>query len=146
MIQKMSEVKIKRKAIKIGILGDSCVGKTQICYTLMNIEYDQNVLATIGVDKLETYLKLINGEEIKLILWDTTGVERFHSIALKSLKTANGAIIVFDLTQRKSFENVVYWLKQINEYVNSNIPLVLFGNKCDIDKWEVSKEEVLKFC
>ena len=142
----MSEGKIKRNAIKIALLGDSMVGKTAICNTFMNIEFNDSNLSTIGVEKLESQITLKNGEEIKLILWDTAGQERFRSVALKSIKTAQGVVIVFDLTKKTSFENVVNWLKQINENLN-NVSLVLFGNKCDIEetKWEVSKDEVLQF-
>ena len=143
----MSEEKIKRNAIKIAMLGDSMVGKTAICNTFMNIEFNDSNLSTIGVEKLESQLTLKNGEEIKLIIWDTAGQERFRSIALKSIKTAQGVVIVFDLTKKSTFNNVVNWLKQINDNLNSNVSLVLFGNKCDIEegKWEVNKEEVLKF-
>ena len=143
----MSEEKIKRNAIKIAMLGDSMVGKTAICNTFMNIEFNDSNLSTIGVEKLESQITLKNGEEIKLIIWDTAGQERFRSIALKSIKTAQGVVIVFDLTKKSTFNNVVNWLKQINDNLNSNVSLVLFGNKCDIEegKWEVNKEEVLKF-
>ena len=143
----MSEEKIKRNAIKIAMLGDSMVGKTAICNTFMNIEFNDSNLSTIGVEKLESQFTLKNGEEIKLIIWDTAGQERFRSVALKSIKTAQGVVIVFDLTKKSTFNNVVNWLKQINDNLNSNVSLVLFGNKCDIEegKWEVNKEEVLKF-
>ena len=143
----MSQEKIKRNAIKIAMLGDSMVGKTAICNTFMNIEFDDSNLSTIGVEKLESQLTLKNGEEIKLIIWDTAGQERFRSVALKSIKTAQGVVIVFDLTKKNTFNNVVSWLKQVNDNLNSNVSLVLFGNKCDIeeDKWEVNKDEVLKF-
>ena len=143
----MSEEKIKRNAIKIAMLGDSMVGKTAICNTFMNIEFNDSNLSTIGVEKLESQLTLKNGEEIKLIIWDTAGQERFRSVALKSIKTAQGVVIVFDLTKKSTFNNVVNWLKQINDNLNSNVSLVLFGNKCDMEeeKWEVNKEEVLKF-
>ena len=142
----MAEKKIKRNAIKIAMLGDSMVGKTAICNTFMNIEFNDNNLSTIGMEKLESQMTLNNGEEIKLIIWDTAGQERFRSIALKSIKTAQGVVIVFDLTQKRTFLNVVNWLKEINEKLN-NVCIVLFGNKCDIDenKWEVSKDEVMKF-
>ena len=121
-------------------------GKTAICNTFMNIEFNDNNLSTIGMEKLESQMTLNNGEEIKLIIWDTAGQERFRSIALKSIKTAQGVVIVFDLTQKRTFLNVVNWLKEINEKLN-NVCIVLFGNKCDIDenKWEVSKDEVMKF-
>ena len=142
----MSEGKIKRNAIKVAMLGDSMVGKTAICNTFMNIEFNDSNLSTIGVEKLESQITLKNGEEIKLILWDTAGQERFRSIALKSIKTAQGVVIVFDLTKKITFDNVVNWLKQIDENLN-NVSLVLFGNKCDIEKekWEVTEEEVLQF-
>ena len=142
----MAEKKIKRNAIKIAMLGDSMVGKTAICNTFMNIEFNDNNLSTIGMEKLESQMTLKNGEEIKLIIWDTAGQERFRSIALKSIKTAQGVVIVFDLTQKRTFLNVVNWLKEINEKLN-DVCIVLFGNKCDIDedKWEVSKDEVMKF-
>ena len=143
----MSEGKIKRNAIKIAMLGDSMVGKTAICNTFMNIEFNDNNLSTIGLEKLESQITLKNGEEIKLIIWDTAGQERFRSIALKSIKTAQGVVLVFDLTKKTTFDNVVNWLKQINDNLSSNVSLVLFGNKCDIEeeKWEISKDEILKF-
>ena len=142
----MSENKIKRNAIKVAMLGDSMVGKTAICNAFMNIEFNNTALSTIGMEKLETQMKLKNGEEIKLIIWDTAGQERFRSIALKSIKTAQGVVVVFDLTQKKTFMNVVNWLSQVKENL-SNASVVLFGNKCDFneDKWEVTREEALNF-
>ena len=142
----MKEDNIKRRVIKIGMLGDSAVGKTAICQTYMNIEFTGEVLSTIGVDKLESLVTLKNGKEIKLILWDTAGQERFHSVALKSIKTVHGVAIVFDLTKKESFNNVSNWLDDIKENLN-DVSIVIFGNKCDLDKstWEVKKEEIQKF-
>jgi small GTP-binding protein len=142
----MKENKIKRNAIKIAMLGDSKVGKTAICQTFMNIEFCENNLSTIGIEKLESSIKLRNGEEIKLILWDTAGQERFHSIALNSIKTAQGVAVVFDFANRQSFENVTKWLNEIKENLN-NVCVVLFGNKCDLpeEEWKVKREEAQKF-
>ena len=142
----MKEDNIKRRVIKIGMLGDSAVGKTAICQTYMNIEFTGEFLSTIGVDKLESLVKLKNWKEIKLILWDTAGQERFHSVALKSIKTVHGVAIVFDLTKKESFNNVSSWLDDIKENLN-DVSIVIFGNKCDLDKstWEVKKEEIQKF-
>ena len=141
----MKEDNIKRRVIKIGMLGDSAVGKTAICQTYMNIEFTGEVLSTIGVDKLESLVTLKNGKEIKLILWDTAGQERFHSVALKSIKTVHGVAIVFDLTKKESFNNVSSWLDDIKENLN-DVSIVIFGNKCNLDKsmWEVKKEEIKK--
>lgn len=142
----MSEKKIRRNAIKVAMLGDSQVGKTAICNSFMNLEFQDSSLSTIGMEKLESQVKLKNGEEIKLIIWDTAGQERFHSIALKTIRTVQGVVVVFDLTKKKTFENVVIWLTDIKENV-SNATIVLFGNKCDIDEstWEVTREEAAKF-
>ena len=138
--------KISLKAIKIGLLGDSKVGKTAICNSLLNIEFNQDMLSTIGSDKLETKFSLKNGNEIKLILWDTAGQERFRSIALKAIKAVQGIVVVFDVTEKSSFENVGLWLEEIKENLQ-NPCLVLFGNKIDLeeDKWQVTTEEAKKY-
>ena len=142
----MTDNKISVKAIKVALLGDSSVGKTAICNSLMNIEFSQDMLSTIGSDKLETKFPLKNGNEIKLILWDTAGQERFRSVALKAIKAVQGIVVVFDVTLRKSFENIDSWLEEIkNNFTNPS--LVLFGNKVDMDKekWEVTKEEAEQY-
>ena len=77
--------------------GPSGKGKTAVCNSLMNIEFAEDMLSTIGSDRLETKFPLKNGQNIKLVLWDTAGQERFRSVALNALKAAQGVIIVFDL-------------------------------------------------
>ena len=74
----MEENNIEVKIIKIALLGDSCVGKTWICKSFMGMIFGEDDLATIGTDKFEKKIKLENGKEIKLIIWDTAGVERFR--------------------------------------------------------------------
>jgi len=140
------EKKINLKALKIGLLGDTTVGKTAICNSLLNIEFNQDMLSTIGSDKLETKFSLENGKEIKLILWDTAGQERFRAIALKAIKAVQGIVVVFDYTKRSSFESIDNWLEAIKENFQ-NPCLVLFGNKADIEKdqWQVSTEEAKKY-
>ena len=105
----------KISCIKIAVLGDSHTGKTSIFGSFMGMEFCQEILATIGTDKLERRFSLKNGEEIKLVLWDTAGQERFRSIALKSVRNAQGVVLVFDLTSRKSFENINVWLQKLKK-------------------------------
>jgi small GTP-binding protein len=138
--------KVALKAIKIGLLGDSQVGKTALCRALMNYDFDPEIISTIGNIKLETRFELKNGNEIKLILWDSAGQERFRSVALNTLKAVKGIILVFDVTLKASFDNVNSWLNEISENLNDPC-LVLFGNKIDRDKneWEVTQEEAKKF-
>ena len=140
---KMEENEILPKAIKLVFLGDSAVGKTSLCNSILHLEFTGDVLETIGTEKLETKFTLQNGRDIRLILWDTAGQERFHSFALSPVKVCHGIIFVFELTSRKSFENINVWLDLVKE-IYKNQKMVLFGNKADIDKskWQVTREEV----
>ena len=133
------------KFIKLSLLGDQYVGKTCICGSFLNLEFINDTLATIGKDKMDASMIMDDGEEIKLVIWDTAGQERFHSVALSSIRNSQGIIVVFDVTSRKSFNNVIKWLNQINEKTKT-ASIVLFGNKCDMtEKREVTKEEAEKF-
>ena len=131
--------------IKIGLLGDSNVGKTSICNTFSGDE-SCDCLITIGTDKFEKKIKLENGEEIKLIFWDTPGAERFRSTAFKIMKGFQGIFLVFDVTSKDSFNQINIWLDEIKEYCLNPI-LVLLGNKIDKveERWNLSKEEIDNF-
>ena len=140
----MEDKKINLSAIKVGLLGDSSVGKTAICNSLMNIEFAEDMLSTIGSDRLETKFPLKNGQNIKLVLWDTAGQERFRSVALNALKAAQGVIIVFDVTNKASFENIGNWLQEIKDNL-ANPNLVLFGNKADLPDRQVTESDARKY-
>ena len=142
----MADDNVSLKAIKIGLLGDSMVGKSTIVTKFINLDYTENLLATIGSDKYDTKFKLENGKTIKLIIWDTAGQERFRSMALQALKAVHGIILVFDLTNKESFDNINNWLETIKESLN-NPNLILFGNKADEDqkKWQITREEAERF-
>jgi len=108
------------------------------------LDFEENTLSTVGSNKSETKYKLEDGKEIKLFLFDTAGQERFRSIALKSVKNSQGVMLVFDVTNKKSFESLVKWLEDIKEEDN-NFSMILFGNKCDLPNREVSEEEAENF-
>ena len=93
------------------MIGDSSVGKTRLIRNVVDLEFQEDLLATIGIDKIETKITLKNGENIKLILWDIAGKERFLSIDLKPDKNSDGVIINFALNNKIFFENVIYWLR-----------------------------------
>ena len=137
---------IERKCIKVAMLGDSTVGKTSICYVFINIEFQDNILSTIGQEKIESNMKMEDGKEMKLVIWDTAGQERFRSMAFNVCKKAQGIVVVFDVGKRKTFENVTKWLDTIKENFN-NPAIVLFGNKCDLkpEERQVSIEEAQNF-
>ena len=136
---------IKRTAISISLLGESTVGKTCINNVFLGIEFLEEHLTTVGLEKMNAVITIESGEKIKLKIWDTAGQERFRSISSNSLKSSQGAIVVFDLTNRETFEKVTDWLKQIREY-STKIVIGLFGNKSDLEGREVSQEEIDKLC
>ena len=100
----------------------------------------------VGIEKLSASIKTEDGFDLKLKLWDTAGQERFKSVSVKNLRYSQAAIVVFDLTNKESFDKVSYWSKEIRE--NSDImPIGLFGNKSDLtEKRVVSQEEIDELC
>jgi len=141
----MSTNDIKMKTLKLAFLGDSAVGKTTIIETYMDVEFNEDFISTIGWDRKKTSIILDDGKEMELSIWDTAGQERYHSVAVKVIKQVQGIIIVFDVTKKESFKNVVDWLQVIDDNF-TDVSLILFGNKCDLeDKREVTEEEAIKF-
>ena len=139
----MAENNIEVTALKLGLLGDSAVGKTAICQTFLGIEFKEDNISTIGAEKMDKKIILKNGKEIKLILWDTAGEERFRAAALKAIRTVQGIALVFDVTEKKSFDSINNWLEEIKDNFQ-NPSLVLLGNKIDMgkEKWQVTQEEI----
>ena len=142
----MNEVKNKLKAIRIGLLGDTFVGKNSLSKVFSGLEFTLDNIAILGCEKFEVQLVLKNGEKIKIVLWDTAGQERFKSAALQTVKNVHGIIFVFDVTNKESFNNISNWMKDAEENTNAKF-FVLFGNKADMpkEKWEINSEEVIKF-
>ena len=140
----MSKNDIKIKAIKLAFLGDSAVGKTTIIETYLGVEFNEDFISTIGWDKKKTKITLENGEEMELTIWDTAGQERYHSVAIKVIKQVQGIIVVFDVTKRETFISVVDWLQVIDDNF-TDVSIILFGNKCDLeDNRQVTEEEAVK--
>jgi len=133
-----------REVIRITLLGNYEVGKTTLRNVFLDIDFSENILSTVGINKVDTKFKLNDGKEIKLIIWDTAGQERFHSIAITSVKNSQGIILVYDITNRKSFEDLNMWINDINN-ATDKASIILFGNKCDLQNREVSKEEAEQF-
>ena len=137
---------VKRTAISISIFGETAVGKTCICSTFLGLEFRGEHLTTVGIEKMCSSITTEDGEELKLKLWDTAGQERFKSVSVKNLRYSQAAIVVFDLTEKESFEKVTDWLKEIREF-SDKMPVGLFGNKSDlVDKRVVTQEEINDLC
>jgi len=113
------------------LIGDSGVGKSCLLLRFADDTYTESYISTIGVDfKIRTIQ--LDGKTIKLQIWDTAGQERFRTITSSYYRGANGIIVVYDVTDQVSFNNVKQWLQEIDRYACENLNKLLVGNKCDL--------------
>ena len=128
--------------IKILTLGYTTVGKTSVVLRFSEDKFVENQFATIGIDFKTKYIK-IGDASVKVFFWDTAGQEKFQNIAKQYYKGANGVLLMYDITNRKTFERINFWLKEIKEHNKiEDLFVCLVGNKLDLeDKREVSTEE-----
>ena len=135
----------KKKIYKILLLGDMAVGKTSIIQMYTKKKVPEKHITTIGIDYATKKQKLKNGTEINFQIWDTAGQERFNSLTKQLYKSAQGLILVYDITSIKSFENINKWIETIKNE-NNNVKLLLVGNKIDLNNQrEVNFDKIKKF-
>lgn len=140
-IYDMSEESDTNFSVKIVIVGDSGVGKSNILNRYVNNKYEEDNVATVGVELCKK-LYMVNNTEIKLQIWDTAGQERFYSIPQTYFKGAKGAIIVYDISNKESYKHIDNWIKIIYENCGTTITIIVCGNKSDKDlAREVEYEE-----
>jgi small GTP-binding protein len=117
---------------KVLLLGDSTVGKTCFLLRYCDKTFEDAHLTTVGLDYRLKSMVLKNGKNVKLQIWDTAGQDRFRAITKNYYKGANGIILIYDVTNLQSYENVKNWIAQIKESANQNVIIYLVGNKIDI--------------
>ncbi|CAN6268762.1 unnamed protein product, partial [Urochloa humidicola] len=128
---------------KLLLIGDSGVGKSCLLLRFADDSYLDSYISTIGVDfKIRTVEQ--DGKTIKLQIWDTAGQERFRTITSSYYRGAHGIIIVYDVTDQESFNNVKQWLNEIDRYASDNVNKLLVGNKCDLTANKVVSYEAGK--
>ncbi|VDN97158.1 unnamed protein product [Rodentolepis nana] len=135
------------KPIKILFVGDSSVGKTSIMKRFADEKFDDSIAPTIGVDFMPSKIE-IDGITYSLSFWDTAGAEANGMTALQPLfyRNAEGVLLVYDVTNRDSFENIKNWDENVGYYANNpNIIKMLVGNKIDLVERAVRKEEAREF-
>lgn len=129
---------------KLLLIGDSGVGKTCMLFSYVDGAYSPTYISTIGIDfKIKTIE--IGGKKIKLQIWDTAGQERFHTITMSYYRGAMGIMLVYDITARKSFENISRWLGNIHQHASETVEVIIVANKSDmVDRRSVTQEEGLE--
>lgn len=131
---------------KIVLIGDCGTGKTCIVQRLKSGNFIERHGNTIGVDfSMKTLV--IDGKKVKLQIWDTAGQERFRTITQSYYRSANGVIIVYDITKRSTFLSLQKWIEEVRRYTSSTSILLLIGNKCDLkSQTEVEFAEAEAMC
>ncbi|XP_074837247.1 ras-related protein Rab-13 [Carettochelys insculpta] len=129
---------------KLLLIGDSGVGKTCLVIRFAERSFAGTYISTIGIDfKIRTVE--VEGKKVKLQVWDTAGQERFKTITTAYYRGAMGIILVYDITDERSFENIQNWMKSIKENASAGVERLLLGNKCDMEsKRKVPRERAEK--
>jgi len=116
--------------IDIALIGDSGVGKTCLLLRFVDETYTESYITTIGVD-YKSKLTTINGESVRLNIWDTAGHERFRTITSTYFRNAQGIIFVYDVTDATSYKNLNIWFQESDRYAGESVKRLLVGNKSD---------------
>ncbi|CAA7404582.1 unnamed protein product [Spirodela intermedia] len=116
---------------KVVLIGDSGVGKSNLLSRFTRNEFCLESKSTIGVEFATRTLR-VEGKVIKAQIWDTAGQERYRAITSAYYRGAYGALLVYDVTKPTTFENVSRWLKELRDHADSNIVIMLIGNKTDL--------------
>ncbi|KAI3403997.1 SEC4 [Candida oxycetoniae] len=127
--------------MKLLLVGDSGVGKSCLLLRFVEDKFNPSFITTIGIDfKIRTIES--KGKKIKLQVWDTAGQERFRTITTAYYRGAMGIILIYDVTDARSFENVQNWFQTVSQHANEEAQIFLVGNKCDdVENRQVSKEQ-----
>ncbi|XP_040989156.1 ras-related protein RABA1b-like [Juglans microcarpa x Juglans regia] len=116
---------------KVVLIGDSGVGKSNLLSRFTKNEFNLESKSTIGVEFATRTLN-VDGKVIKAQIWDTAGQERYRAITSAYYRGAVGALLVYDITRHATFENADRWLKELRGHTDSNIIVMLAGNKSDL--------------
>jgi Ras-related protein Rab-6A len=131
--------------LKLIVVGNQGTGKSCILNRFINNSFDENYQATIGLD-FHSKNVTIHNQDIRLILYDTAGQEKFRSLIPMYIREAQIILLIYDITNKDSFDSIPNWMEEISEVKNNDIIYVLVGNKIDLEKQRaVSFEEGKKF-
>ena len=127
--------------IKLLLIGNAYVGKTLIVQKFIDNSFSKSTVSTIGVD-LQSKIIDISGKKVKYLIWDTAGEDRMKTMTYSYYRGCHVILVVYDVTERKSFQNVTTWVECIDKFAKSNVLKILVGNKTDLeDKRVITTEE-----
>ncbi|KAJ8544026.1 hypothetical protein K7X08_025644 [Anisodus acutangulus] len=130
---------------KVVLIGDSAVGKSQILARFARNEFSLDSKATIGVE-FQTRTLVIQHKSVKAQIWDTAGQERYRAVTSAYYRGAVGALLVYDITKRQTFDHIPRWLEELRAHADKNIVIMLVGNKTDLeDQRAVPTEDAKEF-
>ncbi|EPZ34905.1 ras-domain-containing protein [Rozella allomycis CSF55] len=140
-MESKSNLQHSLRKYKFVFLGEQSVGKTSLITRFMYNTFDQTYQATIGIDFLSKTVYLEN-RTLRLQLWDTAGQERFRSLIPSYIRDSSVAVVLYDVTNRKSFESTNRWIDDVRAERGDDVIIILIGNKIDIeDKRQVTTDE-----
>jgi len=121
-------------ACKIALIGESGVGKSSIILRFSKNEFNEDTLATTGGSFTTETIELKKDQRLKILLWDTMGEEKYRSLAKIFYQKSSAVILVYDVTNIKSFKNLKdFWYKEVKQNTSSDIIFAVAGNKNDLD-------------
>ena len=126
---------------KINLIGDTKVGKTNILSKYINNKFDKNSKQTIGVE-LGIRIFKRKGYSCKMQIWDTAGHKRYKSITEAYYKGSKCAFVVYDITQKSTFDKIDEYIKDLKSVTDNNVSIIILGNKCDLEnERQITKEQ-----
>ncbi|KAK2384590.1 Ras-related protein Rab-11A [Trifolium repens] len=130
---------------KVVLIGDSAVGKSQILARFSRNEFSLDSKSTIGVE-FQTRTLVIDHKTVKAQIWDTAGQERYRAVTSAYYRGAVGAMLVYDITKRQTFDHIPRWLEELRNHADKNIVIILVGNKSDLENQrDVPTEDAKEF-
>ncbi|TYZ59561.1 hypothetical protein PybrP1_011639 [[Pythium] brassicae (nom. inval.)] len=141
----MAEARGATRKFKVVLLGEGRVGKTSILLRYIKGEYDERQVSTLQASYLDKRLA-VDGSKVALSLWDTAGQERFHALGPIYYRDADGAVLVYDITDDESFKKVRTWVRELRRIVGEDIDIAIAGNKLDLQRSrKVDEDEARRY-
>eukprot|EP01012_Entosiphon_sulcatum_P033114 TRINITY_DN41978_c0_g1_i1.p1 TRINITY_DN41978_c0_g1~~TRINITY_DN41978_c0_g1_i1.p1 ORF type:complete len:215 (-),score=32.45 TRINITY_DN41978_c0_g1_i1:33-677(-) len=132
---------------KICLLGEGRVGKTSLVRKYCTGDYSDDQQSTVQAAMYSKKKVQVEDKMVTVAIWDTAGQERFHALGPIYYRDANGALLVYDITDKDTFDRVKHWVKELKAVVGDDIEMCIAGNKCDLDRnRQVTQEDALEYC